>query len=170
MYNTMGEQGSTRTVFICETFWRLVSLAIIVAMVVVGSLYVHDCPIQYMIPVYLIVYGIFLLLPTFTARHRRDGEDPPDVLQSPGQCCFQGIIGCFLLVWFIGGTSWVYPAFPVVDFTNTTSTNYCQPVLYNFAFTVTTATWVVAGVGLLASLCYLGLTLMRGDQNTYTDV
>ncbi|XP_019625063.1 PREDICTED: uncharacterized protein LOC109470540 [Branchiostoma belcheri] len=167
----MGEQESSRTVFVCETFWRLVSLAINVAMVVVGSLYVHDCPVQYMIPVYLIVYGIFLLLPTFTARHKTGaGEEPPDVLQSPAQCCFQGVVGCFLIVWFIGGTSWVYPAFPVVDMSNTTSSNYCQPVLYNFAFTVTTATWVVAGVGLVASLCYLGYTLVRGDQNTYSEV
>ncbi|XP_019625264.1 PREDICTED: uncharacterized protein LOC109470676 isoform X1 [Branchiostoma belcheri] len=157
-----------RKFFTCQNFSRLLSFVIILCMIIIGGVYRDDCPINYLIPVYLIVYGVFLLVPTIGSLvHGRKDQDetggetegggsgglgPDELMKSPVFSCVQGVVGCFLFAWFIAGNVWVYSAYPVVNRDNTTSTAYCHFVLYDFAFTVTTLVWIACALGLCAGV------------------
>lgn len=75
-----------------------------ISMMVVGGLYLHDCPQGEYIPVYLLVGGGFgvlkqlLRLPSIV-RNRPEERDEERIRQSPAQT----LINCFMLGWFIIG-------------------------------------------------------------------
>lgn len=74
-------------------------------MIVMGSLYLHDCPQGEYIPVYLLVGGIFgvlkqLLHLSVRVRQREEERTEERLRQSPTQL----LLNCFMLGWFIIGT------------------------------------------------------------------
>lgn len=77
-------------------------------------MFLHDCPVEHYIPVYLIVGGIFGLLKLLTTltklfwgvKHQKRHE--PDIIQNP----FDAILVCFLMAWFIAGLA-IYNIFDV---------------------------------------------------------
>ncbi|XP_066286127.1 transmembrane protein 272-like [Branchiostoma lanceolatum] len=154
-------------VFTCKNASRLLSFLIILCMIIIGGVYRESCPINFLIPIYLIVYGVFLLVPTIgSIVHGRQDQDeagepeggaggqfgPDQIMKSPVFSCVQGVVGCFLFGWFIAGNVWVYSAYPVVDRNNSTSPEYCHFVLYDFAFTITTLVWITLALGLCAGV------------------
>lgn len=75
-------------------------------MVVLGSMNIHRCPIEPYIPVWLIITGVFSLFKSATnfyyrAKRHREGRPPSvsDINPNP----FDGLLSCFLIVWFIIG-------------------------------------------------------------------
>jgi len=74
----------------------------------VGAIYKNDCPIQRMIPIYLIVGGSFAVFVNLFSMFQSIFE----TRESPGShrtklsvyCSFfEGIVGCFVIIWFIAG-------------------------------------------------------------------
>ncbi|CAH1268320.1 Hypp3860 [Branchiostoma lanceolatum] len=115
-------------VFTCKNASRLLSFLIILCMIIIGGVYRENCPINFLIPIYLIVYGVFLLVPTIgSIVHGRQDQDE-------------------------AGNVWVYSAYPVVDRNNSTSPEYCHFALYDFAFTITTLVWITLALGLCAGV------------------
>ncbi|XP_068117636.1 transmembrane protein 272-like [Hyperolius riggenbachi] len=90
-----------------------------IAMIVLGSLYIDQCPIQPLIPIFLIVAGAvhllgFVLMPLqFVC---------PKVTYT-----IEGIVGLFSLSWFIAGSVWVFSIYQ-------TNPKLCHDTLYKFAF------------------------------------
>lgn len=146
-------------------------LAIPIAMIVVGSIHLNDCPVERYIPIYLIVGGCFGALQTiltFSLRlknHREDknegrgrqqqnedgsGNTDSNARPNPGS----GIISCFLLAWFIAGSVWVYRIYTTVDTSDVSSSHYCHGSVYWFAFVLITVGYVCMALSCCcAALC-----------------
>ena len=93
----------------------------------------------------------------------------------------QSLISCFLLGWFITGDAklvsnqqnrvfnvlifeltgcfWVYRTFEP-DYVNVSSTNYCHPILYTFAFWLLTSTYIIIGLFILCLCCVSGTAIL----------
>lgn len=75
-------------------------------MIVLGSNNLYSCPVEPYIPIWLIVTGFFSLLKSATnfyyrAKRQREGRLPSAADVNPNP--FDGLLSCFLLVWFIIG-------------------------------------------------------------------
>ncbi|CAH1778449.1 unnamed protein product [Owenia fusiformis] len=120
-------------------------LAIPISMIVMGSVHLHNCPRERMIPIYLIVAGVFGIIKNLSnfgqrIKNRKEGNDEENAKTNP----FDGILNCFLFAWFIAGNVWIYRTYrsyncelPRVDAV------YCDCTLYLYAFWITTATYIL---------------------------
>ncbi|KAI0234079.1 hypothetical protein LSAT2_015710, partial [Lamellibrachia satsuma] len=134
-------------------------LAVPISMIVMGSIYLGQCPREHYIPIYLIVAGAFGILKNLSnivqrvkARVDDEGDDENVTKSNP----FDGILNCFLLAWFIAGNVWIYRIYNDFDSVDETSSMYCQPTLYWFAFWITTASYIFS-LSLCCCICCSGL-------------
>ena len=98
-------------------FFGVLAFAQAIAEIVVGAVYLHDCPVQPLIPVYLVVVGVLYLL--------------QPCLFTTGSLC----------VWFLFGNVWVYSIYePNYD---KTLDQYCDKTVYLFAFCTTTLNYIL---------------------------
>ncbi|KAG5870481.1 hypothetical protein JTB14_001675 [Gonioctena quinquepunctata] len=86
-----------------------VTIVIPICMIIMGSIYLHECPQGEYIPVYLLVGGIFgivkqLLHLSARVRQTEEERQEENLRQSPTQT----LLNCFMLGWFIIGSVWVY--------------------------------------------------------------
>jgi len=106
-------------------------------MVIIGSIYAHDCPAQNFIPIYLIVGGVVGLVKIFSSLYYRwkywkKGNPRPETMNpSP----LDGLLNLFLLGWFIAGCVIVFGIY-TPEFNDNLAANYCHYVVYWFAFIV----------------------------------
>ncbi|KAG8181408.1 hypothetical protein JTE90_023571 [Oedothorax gibbosus] len=131
------------SVFLCF-FYVAVIYGVSIAMVVIGSLYLDECPVQPYIPIYLVVGGSFGIFYNFIS----------SCCQSDKRSCFDDIMSLFLFVWFILGCVWVYSV-KHVEFYVTTDPDYCHKTCYNFAFWLLNVTFILLGA-LLGLACCAG--------------
>ena len=72
-----------------------------------GALFLHDCPVERFIPIYLVVGGAFAVYANIgglmQSVHYR--KDPDSEWRFFGACCrlTQSLISCFMFAWFIAG-------------------------------------------------------------------
>ncbi|KAK7499794.1 hypothetical protein BaRGS_00008885 [Batillaria attramentaria] len=134
--------------FCCTILCLLATLALSIAMLYMGAKYLHDCPAQPNIPIYLVVFGVFGTLGNFIAilRQCRCREDDEDCILK----CVVWLINVFLVAWFIAGSVWIYTT--SYDSTDPSKDNYCDPTLHTFAYWVITPVNIVLGV-LLGCYC-----------------
>ncbi|XP_064608113.1 transmembrane protein 272-like [Liolophura sinensis] len=132
------------------------STALPIAMIVIGSMYLHDCPVERYIPIYLVVGGSFGLFYFFIslcnrAKSKRDGEESDD---SPAPCLstILCLVSCFTTAWFIAGNVWVYRTYSIWS-ADPVSKNYCNQTLYLFAFWQLTACYIMLAIGLVLVVC-----------------
>uniref|UniRef100_T1IPP4 Uncharacterized protein n=1 Tax=Strigamia maritima TaxID=126957 RepID=T1IPP4_STRMM len=126
------------------TGWRLIFPCI---MLLIGLIYVHSCPAEKSIPVYLIVGGLMVIVSiamTTVLECVYDGEDAPPVLKFMTYA-----VHVFNLIWFITGSVWTYKAFKP-EYDNEKAPNYCSIYMYTFSFTYFTVVYVLTGLLLLA--------------------
>lgn len=122
-----------------------VTIVIPICMIVMGLVYLHDCPQGEYIPVYLLVGGIFgivkqLLHLSARVRQTEQERQEENLRQSPTQT----LLNCFMLGWFIIGSVWVYKEYePNYD---PTIGNYCNKNLYLFAFWLITSVYILLGI------------------------
>ncbi|KAJ8913025.1 hypothetical protein NQ315_002040 [Exocentrus adspersus] len=81
-----------------------VTIVIPICMIVMGSIYLHDCPQGEYIPVYLLVGGIFgivkqLLHLSARVKQTEEERQEENLRQSPTHT----LLNCFMLGWFIIG-------------------------------------------------------------------
>lgn len=139
-----------------------ITIVIPVCMIVIGSVYLYDCPAEPCIPIFLIVGGSFSVLKYLigvTTRVRRtdqeNNQDPPK--PHPAQY----VINCFLCAWFITGCVWVYriyqPIFTESEKLNkdgTPNEEYCNKTVYTFAFWLITAAYIFLGLFTSCICCF----------------
>ncbi|EJW88956.1 hypothetical protein WUBG_00130 [Wuchereria bancrofti] len=141
---------------IISTMTAAVLLAVLniipLGMIVLGGCNIYSCPVEPYIPIWLIVTGFFSLLKSATnfcyrAKRQREGRPPSAADVNPNP--FDGLLSCFLLVWFIIGSVWVYSVQKDVQHSNSRDSNYCDQFTYVFSFV-----FVTLGYALLAcTLC-----------------
>lgn len=139
-----------------------VTIVIPICMMIIGGIYLYDCPQGEYIPVYLLVgggFGVFKQLLHLSARvrKRQDERDEERIRQSPTQT----LINCFMLGWFIIGSMWVYKEYePNYD---PTKDRYCNKTLYLFAFWLITSVYIGLGV-ITAGLCSISVASIAFSQ------
>nr|CAI5868793.1 unnamed protein product [Callosobruchus analis] len=132
-----------------------VTIVIPICMIVMGAIYLHDCPQGEYIPVYLLVGGIFgivkqLLHLSARVRQTEAERREENLRQSPTQT----LLNCFMLGWFIIGSVWVYKEYePNYDPMNGT---YCNKNLYMFAFWLITSVYILLG---FITVCFCSISL-----------
>lgn len=133
------------------------TLALPISMIVMGAIYLDECPVQRMIPIYLVVGGTFSLFVNLMSLlesicQQKNPDRPRSGLSNLLNAC-EGFIGCFMLIWFIIGNVWIYSTFG--KFTTTPGDDtFCNPTLYWYAFWITTAGYIILGV-LIISICVI---------------
>jgi hypothetical protein len=117
----------------------------------VGILYKDDCKYQKYIPIYLIIGGSFGVMRTLwmlyqrTCQRNDENEEDGDRKQMNP---LEMLLNCFMLAWFITGSVWIFSIYTSYQSDDKTKHNYCNEVLYLYAFWITNATYM-----LLASIC-----------------
>uniref|UniRef100_UPI0037E7121C transmembrane protein 272-like n=1 Tax=Semicossyphus pulcher TaxID=241346 RepID=UPI0037E7121C len=100
---------------------------------VIGAIYLYDCPAQHYIPIYLLVMGVvtlmqhMLLFCPYTARFASSKA-------------WISLIVLFLFCWFITGNVWIFSIYePNYNKTAAPINAYCNKTLYLFAYWITIA-------------------------------
>lgn len=146
--------------------WTIVLIVIItvpIVMIVIGAEYFHDCPIQKMIPISVIVAGCVVMLSNvinFVDRFRRFSDST-----MPKRHTVIGwinvFLNLFLAAWFIAMCYWVYSAKPVFeDRTNKTPEKYCNPHLYGFVYWLLNFIFIFFGTMVVVSGLVMFIALM----------
>lgn len=142
-----------------------------IAMIVMGAKYKDECPVEDMIPIYLIVAASAGLFNTCcsSALIYQSGDDKQTL--NP----FRGLIQLFQFAWFIAGNVWIYSIYEP-NYTDPSSPYFCNKTLYLFAFWVTNSYYILFGVVLgivkcctcctcCACTCCMGLTVTPCSQS-----
>lgn len=123
-------------------------LLIAIVSFVIGILYLHNCPIEPYIPIYLIVQGAVGLL--ILVIHVLAFVHILYITKFKYQCIgtvaiFMAFIMIFLFAWFIAGNFWIFSVVNRVQLTDQTKTNsYCNKNLYQAAFWLLIAQYVMS--------------------------
>ena len=145
------------------TIARSITIVIPFCMIVIGSVYFHDCPAEPNIPIFLIVGGSFSALICFIGVLRRVRR------AETGTHPVQSLITFFLCCWFITGCVWVYRIY-WPDTQNPNMENFCNPVVYLFAFWLITTANIFLGlftsciVSVLICICGCGKSRVMGGM------
>uniref|UniRef100_A0A3Q3ISB3 Uncharacterized protein n=1 Tax=Monopterus albus TaxID=43700 RepID=A0A3Q3ISB3_MONAL len=136
-----------------------------IAYIVVGAVYLYDCPIQPYIPIYLIVMGVIsMVLRMFSLL-------PCTADSSVLYRICSHVIHLFRFCWFITGNVWIYSIYEpnYIQAVNSTGT-YCNKTLYLFAFWTTILEYISLGVCIYCWCCLCIVRFetvnIRGDINT----
>ncbi|XP_066591305.1 transmembrane protein 272-like [Prorops nasuta] len=115
-----------------------------ISMIIIGGLYINDCPLGSNIPIYLIVGGGFAifkhLLDCCTAMKLRLLERDTERTKKSRT---QKLVECLMIMWFILGSMWVYREYEPNY--NPALGKYCNKTLYLFAFWLITFTYICLG-------------------------
>ncbi|XP_070552905.1 transmembrane protein 272-like [Ptychodera flava] len=132
-----------------------ISLSVLIAMIVIGAIYKDQCPAQPNIPIFLIVGGtvtiVSFFLMIYTGHKRRRGMKK-DYDRAK---CWCGLIGAFLVVWFIAGNVWIYGTRYKPSYTEPNPFIYCHKGLYLFSFHLLNVTYILIFVILLTCVGYV---------------
>uniref|UniRef100_A0A8W8LAF3 Uncharacterized protein n=1 Tax=Magallana gigas TaxID=29159 RepID=A0A8W8LAF3_MAGGI len=144
-------------------------LIIPVSMIVMGSVFLYDCRANEMVPVYLVVHGVFLIIAIIfgllQTRSDKDKKKDSKKKKTPNEKCIELIstlIHVFLIAWFFYGNSitiglnWVSsPA---------TARTYCHPSLYYYAYWVIMSVYIFIGIVVFVSLCVVLYSCISGSK------
>ncbi|KAG7497659.1 hypothetical protein JOB18_002808 [Solea senegalensis] len=135
---------------------KIFAVALPIAQIALGVVYLHECPKQDYIPIYLIVLGVFGLMLSLLAC-LPCAQEPEDGTTNPlSQVCkaWNSLTSLFLSCWFIAGNVWIYSIYqPNYNKTTTDVDPYCNKTLYLFAFWTTTLGYILLGLILVIGCC-----------------
>jgi len=136
-----------------------ISLCIPISMVIIGSIYVHDCQRERFIPIYLIVAGCCVIAISLSkiikqhcGRSRTENNEKitqEDIKRNP----VETLLFLFCCAWFIAGSVWIYRIHHDFTSEDPLSAKYCHPVLYWFAFWMTTIQYILLAIALPFLCC-----------------
>ena len=143
-----------------------------------------ECPVEDMIPIYLIVSGSVGLFSrcyrrrekrntsyTSTSETRYSGDTTytltetrydRDTSQGDDQQIFNlvkrfmGLMKLFQLAWFVAGNVWIYSNYEP-NYTDPSSPEFCNKTLYLFAFWVTNSGYIFFGVEIVITFLIIGI-------------
>ncbi|XP_078234316.1 transmembrane protein 272-like isoform X2 [Pogona vitticeps] len=119
--------------------------------IVLGAVYLDQCPRQPLVPIYLMLLSIVvLLLLGLSCVPCGNGTDQQSALTRH----LRAVTLLFLCAWFIAGSVWVYSIYPP-DYESVGQPSFCHRTLFLFAFGVTTTLHVALALALLLALSIL---------------
>uniref|UniRef100_A0A5G2R735 Transmembrane protein 272 n=1 Tax=Sus scrofa TaxID=9823 RepID=A0A5G2R735_PIG len=153
----------------CFVFLLFAFLALPLSMAFTGMKFLEDCPLQPLIPLYLLEGGFFFTLkaslPLYdSTRMRRlpakaelidnDDDDDQHPCRRDTHRYYAHLLSLFLFLWFILGNYWVFAIYPP-DFLPPFQQpqDYCDKTLYLFAVAVLLLSHTLLGLLVLGSGC-----------------
>lgn len=157
------------TVILC------IVLVIPISMIAMGAVFLYDCRANELVPIYLLVHGVFLIVAIFIgllqSRHEKKkdkrkykGKDDKEKKTGNEKCVdlIQTLIHIFLIIWFFVGNSitmgleWV--SSPV------TAPKYCHPSLYYFAYWLILSVYIFLGLIVFVCICGAVFACITGQK------
>ncbi|XP_060768865.1 transmembrane protein 272-like isoform X2 [Neoarius graeffei] len=133
---------------------KLMAIALPVAQLVIGVLYLEECPCQPLIPIYLLVSGVFAIMLVMLSclPCTQEGENGGGAIST--LCTtWNSLVTLFLFCWFIAGNVWIYSIYePSYD---QHTVQYCAKTLYLFAFWTVTLVYIIIGLIITAGCCIM---------------
>lgn len=136
-----------------QIFTLILWTALSIAMVIVGSMHVDNCPVEPKIPIYLIVAGVFHLMAFVLI--------PLKMVAEKVAYCIESVLGIFSFCWFIAGSVWVFRVYQE-------NPRRCNDLAYKCAFGILIFEYIFLAfvVGVICLLtCCAGL-LAAADTET----
>ncbi|XP_014223254.1 uncharacterized protein LOC106650004 [Trichogramma pretiosum] len=130
-----------------------ITVVIPICMMVIGGIFIYDCPQGEYIPVYLLVgggLGVLKQMLLLFSRIRQCRQE-----ERIRQTSTETLIDCFMLGWLIIGSMWVYKEYKP-NFDPSISKLYCNKTLYLFAFWVITSTYILLAITIFC-ICSISL-------------
>ena len=142
--------------------------------------YLHECPREPKIPIYLLVGGCFGLLKVMSmlwrqVRSRRyeridemyvEGEDHSDVIVSKSSKFTEAVLSIFLFIWFIIGNYWVFKVWqPNFEQLLHEPSNWCDKTVYMFATIQIFGCYGLMGLILLLSVLLALCHKLQADKS-----
>ncbi|XP_063294555.1 transmembrane protein 272-like [Pelobates fuscus] len=135
-----------------QIFTVLLWTALSIAMLIIGSMHVDNCPAEPNIPIYLIVAGVFHLLGFALS--------PLKFVAEKVAYAIGGVIGLFSFCWFIAGSVWVFRIYQY-------NPRACNDMVYKFAFGILIFEYIfLAALVAVACLCTLCVGCLAGHTDT----
>ncbi|XP_075425922.1 transmembrane protein 272-like [Ascaphus truei] len=134
-----------------QHFSVLLWTALSIAMIVIGSIHVDNCPIQPKIPIYLIVAGAFHLVAFAIIPLKKAAEKL--------MYAIEGVMGVFSSCWFIAGSVWVFSVYKEYP-------GRCNDTVYKFAFGILIFEYIFLALLvtiLCCCLCFAGILVANAD-------
>ncbi|KAK3099530.1 hypothetical protein FSP39_005878 [Pinctada imbricata] len=130
------------------------TLSIPIVNIIIGAVFIDDCPIERFIPIYLIVGGAGYLIQNLCGMGQKikdRGKEETEGEEEAGAAgklknCFNGLLSCFLSAWFIAGNVWIYSNYNDVQTVDSGLPKFCNHTLYYYAFWLTTSVYILLGV------------------------
>ncbi|TRY85542.1 hypothetical protein DNTS_026899 [Danionella cerebrum] len=139
----------------CLVVSKLLLLALPIAQISIGAIYLKDCPQQHYIPLFVLISGVFsvclaLLSCLPCASDQEGGNKGLSLFCS----LWNVLVSAFLFCWVISGSVWIYSIYPP-NYNNTVpDVPYCNKTLYLFAFWTTTVGYILLALALVLSFCF----------------
>ena len=117
------------------------------AFVLTGAKYKDECPVENMIPIYLIVLGstcLFYICGSLYQSYKQRSEQEGQCSLKPLLCLMELVISA----WLICGCVWIYRKYEP-NYDDPESVDYCNKTLYLFGFWLTNSYLVINGLRLL---------------------
>jgi len=137
-----------------KLFGIVINILVPIIPITFGAVFINDCPVQPMIPIWFIVIGAFgmisSLLELFVVLR---GEHHTKTIK------LIRLIHIFLPIWFIVGCCYVYGNYepdydaPVGGIIPGVSYDYCHYTLYTACFWYITSLFIMAGIAIFFSCC-----------------
>lgn len=157
----------------------IIFAALNTAMVAVGGEALNGCPLEHMVPIYLIVAGstsLALLIARLLLSHvlipsmnivgvsataegegnqskKSSTEGPAMQYAIKGLRTFDSLASIFSTCWLIAGSYYVYSTYTTVTHDDTSQPTYCDKTAYTFSFIVITIGYISLGLSIIAALC-----------------
>ncbi|XP_075044813.1 transmembrane protein 272-like [Mixophyes fleayi] len=150
----MGEISTTSG---SQLFSVLLWTALSIAMIIIGSMHVDNCPIEPKIPIYLIVAGVFHLVAFALLPLKLVGDRLAYAIES--------VMALFSFCWFIAGSVWVFRIYQE-------NPRRCNDLVYKFAFGILIFEYIflafLVAVICLCTCCagFLGVIVANGNTET----
>ncbi|KAG8183956.1 hypothetical protein JTE90_005187 [Oedothorax gibbosus] len=130
-----------------------ITIVVPISMILVGTKYFGECPVEQFIPVYLIVGGTFGVVKNllgFFSRCKTNENDQERLIHRSRD----SILNCFLIAWFITGCIWTYRVYEP-EYEDEKSPFYCNKTLYLFAFWLVTTSFIMIGLMSIFIMCFV---------------
>jgi len=144
-----------------KMFGVIINILVPIIPITIGAIFINDCPVQPMIPIWFVVIGVFGMLSSLLELFvllRGDHHTKSQKLIR--------LIHFFLPIWFIVGCCYVYGNYepeyelPVGGLVPGMESNYCHRTLYNACFWYITALFIMAGIAMFFCCCCCCCTCM----------
>ncbi|XP_059381377.1 transmembrane protein 272-like [Carassius carassius] len=139
----------------CLVISKLLLLALPIAQISIGAVYLQDCPQQHYIPVYVLVCGVFSLLLALLSclPCARETEEGGQTVLSRTFNVWNSLVSTFMFCWLICGSVWIYSIYPPNYNQTVAGDPYCNKTLYLFAFWTTTLAYILIGLVVVLGCC-----------------